>query len=164
MMTKEKVVDELRGVEFLHEFPEEYLNHLADISRLVEFPARSTIFREKDEARDVYVVISGQVSLVICAPGVGCRELMKVGPGDLIGWSPLVGRSRLSDTAHAVTGVTAIAIPGEKLLGLCDEFPKFGFDFIHRAAKVLASRLSATRLQMLKMTGHALPEIQIESD
>ncbi len=125
---------------------------------------RGLLFREQDLADDVYFVIDGRVSLAICAPSVGCRQLMEVGPGDLIGWSPLVGRLRLSDSAQTVTATSVIAVKGDWLLALCGEFPKFGYEFMHRAAQELAKRLAATRLQMLKMTGHALPEVQIESD
>ena len=89
---------------------------------------------------------------------------MEVGAGELIGWSPLVGRLRLSDTAHTVTATSAIAVNGERLLALCDEHPQFGYAFMRRATQVLAGRLSATRLQLLKMTGNVLPAVQIESD
>ena len=163
-MSKEKILEALRGMEFFRGIGDEHLQHLAGISRLIEFPAHSTIFRENELGSDVYVVINGRVSLVICAPKVGCRTLMEVGDGELIGWSPLVGRPRLSDTAHTVTATSAIAIKGEQLLTLCGEHPQFGFEFMHRAAQVLAQRLAATRIQMVKMTGRQLPEVVLESD
>ena len=104
------------------------------------------------------------VSLVICAPGVGCRQLMRVGKGELVGWSPLVGQSRLSDTARTLSPTEAIAIDGQQILDLCTEHPEFGFAFMHRAAQTLASRLAATRLQLLTMSGIQLPEVQIDTD
>ena len=42
--------------------------------------------------------------------------------------------------------------------------PEFGFEFMHRVAMALAQRLSATRLQLLDMSGFQLPDVQIESD
>jgi hypothetical protein len=76
----------------------------------------------------------------------------------------LVGRIRLSDTAHTLTSTTALAVDGEMILSLCHEYPRFGFEFMHRAAQTLASRLDATRQQLFKMNGMLLPEVQIESD
>ena len=89
---------------------------------------------------------------------------MEVGPGELIGWSPLVGRALLSDTARTLTPAVAVAIDGQRMLKLCAEDPQLGFDFMHRAAKTLASRLSATRLQLLEIGGPRFPKVQLESD
>jgi CRP-like cAMP-binding protein len=80
------IVSALRGIEFFHNIPDEYLNRVATISRIVEFPGRHDIFREHESAKDVYFIISGRVSLVICAPPFGCRQLMEVTAGELIGW------------------------------------------------------------------------------
>ena len=58
----------------------------------------------------------------------------------------------------------ALAINAEAAIALCREDPEFGFEFMHRVAMVLAERLTATRLQLLKHCGGQLPEVQIESD
>ena len=163
-MSESTILETLRGVEFFHGIAEEHLKRLADISRLVDFPANTNIFRENDTAKDVYLIISGEVSLVICQAKVGCRELVKVGDGDLIGWSPLVARPRLSDTARTLTATKAIAFNGEQALALCSDDTELGFEFMHRVAQVLAQRLSATRMQLMEMSGVQLPDVQLESD
>lgn len=163
-MSDPTVFDLLRDIEFFQGIADGHLERLAEISKPVEFPAQKVIFREHDVAKDVFVIISGQVSLIICEPSVGCRQLMQVGAGDLVGWSPLVGRPRLSDTARTLTPTKAIAIAGDQALALCNEDPQFGFDFMHRTAIALSERLNATRMQLLKMSGFQLPDVQIESD
>ena len=154
----------LRPVEFFQDIADDYLTRVAAISKVVEFPAHHDIFREHEPAKDVYIIIEGRVSLVICASSVGCRQLMEVTSGEMIGWSPLVGRSRLSDTARTLTPTKVVAMDGQRILALCAEDPKFGFEFMHRAAQTLASRLSAARIQLLKMSGSHLPPVQMESD
>ncbi len=163
-MSDPTILEMLRSVTFFSGIADGHLEELAKIARAVEFPARHEIFREHDTAEDVYVIISGEVSLVICEPSVGCRQLMEVGAGGLVGWSPLVGRHRLSDTARTMSPTTAVAINGEKALALCSADPEFGCEFMHRTAIALAERLSATRLQLMKMSGFQLPDAQIESD
>ena len=163
-MTQASILQTLQGVDFLHDMEAEHLGRLAEICRPVEFPAQHTIFSEHDVAKDVYVILKGKVSLVICLPKVGCRQLMQVGDGELIGWSPLVDRHRLSDTAFTVTPTAALAIDGEKLLALCATYTPFGYEFMHRVANVLARRLAATRQQLMQNCGFQLPDIQIESD
>jgi CRP/FNR family transcriptional regulator, cyclic AMP receptor protein len=154
----------LRELEFFQGIAADHLDRLAAISRLVEFPAQHAIFHEDEPANDVYFITEGRVSLAICAPKVGCRQLMEVGKGELIGWSPLVGRMRLSDTAQTLTPAQAIAMDGERVLALCAENPRFGFEFMRRAAETLAERLNATRMQLFKMGGMLLPQVQIETD
>lgn len=163
-MSDPTIVETLRNVKFFHDITDDHLERLADIAKFVEFPARKEIFHEHDKAKDVFVIVSGQVSLVICEPKVGCRQLMEVGAGELVGWSPLVGRPRLSDTARTLTPTKALVIDGERALALCSEDTEFGFEFMHRTAMALAQRLSATRLQLLEMSGFQLPDVQIESD
>ena len=159
-----EILNPLRETEFFHGIAKEHLERVAAISKIVEFQAQHDIFHENEFARDIYFVISGRVSLAVCTPHAGCRQLMEVGPGEMIGWSPLVGRPLLSDTARTVAPTVAVAIDGKRILKLCAEDPVFGFEFMHRAAQTLATRLSALRLQLLQLGGSSLPRVQIESD
>jgi CRP-like cAMP-binding protein len=163
-MSDPNIVQALREIELFRGIDDPHLERLAALARYVEFPANVNIFKEHDSAKDVYVLISGQVSLVICEPTVGCRQLTQVSDGDLIGWAPLVGNARLSDTAHTLTPTKLLAINGEQALELCRQDPKFGFEFMHRVAITMAQRLGATRLQLLNLSGLQLPDVQIESD
>lgn len=163
-MSEPTTTQVLRDVAFFRDIAEEHLERLAKIGRPVEFAERSEVFHEFDKAEEVYVLLSGRVSLIICQPRVGCRQLMEVGDGDLIGWSPLVGRPRLYDTARTLTPTKAIALNGEQVLALCHDDPVFGFEFMRRVAITLAERLSATRLKLLEISGVHLPDVQPESD
>lgn len=163
-MSEANILETLRGVEFFRDIGDVHLEKLAKIAKLVEFPPNTNIFREHDTAKEMYLIITGRVSLVICERRVGCRELMEVGDGELIGWSPLVSRPRLSDTARTLTATKAIAFDGEQALEFCRQDTKFGFEFMCRVAQVLSQRLSATRMKLLEMSGFQLPDVQLESD
>ncbi len=163
-MSEQTTREALRAAEFFRDISDEDLQGLAKIARIVEFPIDSEVFHEFDAAKDVYVIASGEVTLVTLAPKHGWRQLMRVGPGDLMGWSSLVGRDYLSDTACTLAPTKAIAINGEKLLEFCRTHPQFGFEFMHRATKVLAERLSATRSQIREITGCEMSTEPIESD
>ncbi len=163
-MSEQSIGDLLRGVQFFHDVGDEHLERLATIARPVEFPAHTEIFQEHNKSDDAYIIINGQLSLVIRQPTTGPHQLMQVGDGELIGWSPLVGRHRMSISARTISPVRALAINAAAAIDLCREDPEFGFEFMHRVAMVLAERLTATRLQLLKHCGGQLPEVQIESD
>jgi CRP-like cAMP-binding protein len=163
-MTDQSKVEKLRSCEFFRDFPAEHLEELAAMCREIELPARSTVFQEYDRAKDVYVILSGEIVLAICEAKDSCRQIGVLGAGDLMGWSPLVGRSRLYDTARTKTDVKVLAVDGKQLMEFCAANPAFGFKFMHRVACVLAERLSGTRLQLLEMSGVHLPKFQLESD
>ena len=163
-MTTQSKLEKLRSSAFFQEFPPEYFEQLVDFGREIEIPARTTVFKEYDRAKDVYVILSGEISLAICDNEDSCRLIGTLRQGDLMGWSPLVGRARLYDTARTVTDVTALALDAQKLMEFCAANPTFGFKFMHRIACVLAERLSGTRLQLLEMSGVHLPKFQLESD
>lgn len=163
-MAELAALTELQQSSFFRGFPEKYMQEVTALCRPVEFPPNTKIFEEYGQAKEVYIILSGTVSLAICEPDVSCRQIALVSDGELIGWSPLVGRSRLSDTAHSTTNVRAYVFDGEELMKFCRANPEFGFEFMHRAASVLADRLSGTRMQLMKMCGFDMPKVQVESD
>jgi CRP/FNR family transcriptional regulator, cyclic AMP receptor protein len=163
-MGETDLFESLRASSFFRGFANEELQGLAEICQLQEIPARSTVFAEFDRARKVYIILSGEISLAICGSDEACRQIAVVHAGDLMGWSPLVGRARLYDTARAINPVRAAVFDGDALMEFCAKNPAFGFRFMHRVACTLAERLSGTRLQLLEMSGVHLPEFPIESD
>jgi CRP-like cAMP-binding protein len=163
-MTVQAMTEQLRGSSFFKDFPEDHLLDLMEIASENTYRAREEIFRENEAAKDVFLITSGKVALVICESGLGCRKIMEVKAGDLIGWSPLIDRPRLSDSARTLTSATAIAFDGEKLLELCEKNPLFGYQFMRRTAKVLSDRLAAIRWQLVDLHGTNLPRVALESD
>ncbi|MDA1052147.1 MAG: cyclic nucleotide-binding domain-containing protein [Planctomycetota bacterium] len=156
-MTEPSVTDSLRGIQFLRDLPAELIDQLAGIAQVAEFPAGTVIFRQGDAASTLYFVVEGNVSLEICAPGVGCKRILTVGPGELLGWSPVLEHSRLTATARTISAVQAIALSGPQVLAICEQNPRLGYEFMKRAALALAKRLNATRLQLLDVFGTQMP-------
>ena len=162
-MSDPAIFESLRGLQFFDGMDETYLRELAALSRLKEFPARTTVFEEYDRAKEVYFIVDGVISLGIC-DDKGCRQITVVRRGDLMGWSPLIGRARLFDTARTTSPVKALVFDGDELINFCKAHPDFGFMFMRRAAQVLGERLSDTRRQLLEMSGIHLPDFPLESD
>ena len=163
-MTDKSTVEKLRTSHFFREIADEQLQKLAEICQEVDFPPRHTVFEEYEPAKEVYVILSGEISLAICDSKKSCRQIASIRDGDLMGWSALVGRTRLYDTARTVTPVKALEFDGSRLMQFCDSNPSFGFKFMQRVACTLAERLSGTRLQLFEIGGVHLPEFQLESD
>jgi CRP-like cAMP-binding protein len=105
----------------------------------------------------VFVVTAGTVALEVNGQDHRPRRFQTVGPGELLGWSPLLGPGPMTATARALTDVTVVALDAPAVLALCDRDPRFGFQFMRRTAAAIAARLAATRLQLLDVFRYELP-------
>jgi CRP-like cAMP-binding protein len=99
------------------------------------FKAGSVIFREGDEARELFVVKSGQVRIQI-----GNRTVTELGADSIFGEMALIDNEPRSATAVAVTDVELVAVSEKQFLFLVSQTPYFAL----KVMRVLAQRLRAT--------------------
>jgi CRP-like cAMP-binding protein len=163
-MDPTNVKNALRQLDFCREMDDADLSRLASIAGWKEYQRGEVLFREGESADEVYLIVQGEVGLSVFGPHLGHRHLASVGAGELVGWSPILERTRMSDTARAMAPTQVVIVPGGKLIQLCYENPAFGVKFMHRTALTVAERLSAARLQMLDLCGVRLPVAALESD
>jgi CRP/FNR family cyclic AMP-dependent transcriptional regulator len=152
-----QILDILRSLRFLHGIGDEALSTIASVAELREVPAGSVVFREGQSDSHIYLVVSGAVALEIRLTGRDPKRIQTVGAGELLGWSPVLGQISMTATARAVDPTKLIAVDATQLATYCEHNAKFGFEFMKRTALALATRLSATRLQLLDVYGHQLP-------
>jgi CRP-like cAMP-binding protein len=84
---------------------------------------------------------------------------MTVGAGDLLGISPVLGQTRMTATARTVAPTQALQLNVGQILTLCEHNPRFGYEFMRRAALAVAKRLNATRLQLIDVFGAQMPDV-----
>ena len=152
-------LNDLRSIHFLRDSPEATLQRLVEIAAVNEYPEQAVIVRQGEPARTIFLIISGQVAIEICAAGVGCKRILTVGGGGWLGWAALLEPSGWTATARAVVPTRVIVVDGEALRMLCEAEPRFGYEIMKRLAQALAARLNATRLQLLDVYGSMMPEI-----
>ena len=157
-MSDTELLDVLRKLHLFEGVSEESLQQLATIARFIDVPAGTTIFRQGETATTVYFLVSGRVSLEICAPGIGCKRILTVHEGDLLGWSPVLENEKLTATARTLLPTRMIAMDGKEIHAECEKYPRLGHEFMRRTALALGKRLNATRLQLLNLYGDELPE------
>jgi hydrogenase maturation protease len=146
----------LRGLAFLSPLTDDEASTLAAAATVECHPEGTVLFREGDTLRTVWVVVSGEVGIEVRGADRRPRRLQTVGAGELLGWSPVLARGYMTATARALTGVRLLALNADAVLGLCEADPRFGYQFMKRVAAAVASRLNATRLQLLDIFG---PEV-----
>jgi len=158
----ESIIIALRGTQFLKDISEELLDRIAPLARTVSIPSGGVLFRQGDLAGEFYVLLAGNVSLEICAPAIGCKRILTVESGELLGWSPALGQPRMTATARALTDVLAAAIDSAGCLALCESEPQLGYELMKRTALAISKRLNSTRLQLLDVYGDELPQASDE--
>lgn len=158
-MNQRDILDLLESVRFLHDIPETYLEPIAAISQVREFPAGAVLFREGQDHSSIYLIVEGAVALEVRVVGQSTRRLQTVGEGELLGWSPLLSQAEMTATARALRDTRAVTIEAAQLIAQFEHNPRFGLEFIRRTAQALSQRLNATRLQLLDVYQNELPTV-----
>jgi len=99
------------------------------------FKAGSTIFREGDEANELFVIKSGKVRIQI-----GNRTLTELEPDSIFGEMALIDNEPRSATAIAVRDVELVPVGEKQFLFLVSQTPYFAL----KVMRVLVQRLRAT--------------------
>jgi CRP-like cAMP-binding protein len=141
-------LEELAGAELLQPFAPAYVLQLASLARVVEYQADEVIFVQGQPERLIYVVLRGTVTLDVKAPDSEDIAFHKVGPGGLLGWSPLLGRQLMTATARALTGCRLAALDAEQVRELAEQSTEFEVGLFRCLADALAERLQATHQQL----------------
>ncbi|HEY2827331.1 MAG TPA: cyclic nucleotide-binding domain-containing protein, partial [Pirellulales bacterium] len=105
---------------------------------------------EKSDNDQLMIVCSGHVALDLMVPQHGSVQLLQLGPGELLGWSALLG-GRMTTSATAIEETMLVAIPAREVLATCEADHSFGYWLMRRVADSLAGRLTDTRSQLVDL-------------
>lgn len=142
------VLEEMR---FSAALPTGILEQIAEESSLQRFASNEFVFHEGKSNHNLYFVRNGRLALEMHVPGRGAVRILTVGPGEMVGWSALLGQGRMTASAVAVDDAEVVVAPAGRLQELCTANPDFGYHLMRQMADALSKRLVATRLQLLDL-------------
>ncbi len=102
-----------------------------------DFEAGTGIFREGDAGRDLYVIKSGTVEVLMKAPDGSQQVINQLGPGDHFGEMALLGNVPRNATIRTVGAVAILRMPRGSFATLYTSLPGLKDHF----NKVMESRL-----------------------
>lgn len=145
-----RMVGLLRASSIFGDLESAHLQRIAGWSRELDWPAEHVVFRENQPDASLYLVLDGIVALDTYIAGRGHVTIQTLGPGDVLGWSAAVPQVQ-SKTASARTlrPTHAIAVDAAELQAGCEQDHDLGYQVYKALGAVIASRLKATRLQLL---------------
>ena len=134
-------------------------NMIAEVEEIAETgraQAGEIIFEEQHDAKDIYLLRCGAVTLSFGFVYQGqslAVNIKKLRPGELMGWSALTSAQRLSARAMADTDVEYLKIPADKLRQVMDREPRMGYLVMDRITDLASKRLLAHREQLRALLG-----------
>ena len=147
-MADNNVIKTLQGISFLHDIDPDHLQQIASIAEIRVYDTNDILFHEGQPAEYVYLVVTGRIMLELCPATIYQKNLMSVGPGEMLGWSSFVEQRNYASTGVVVAPTQLVKIDGKRLRAICDRDPEFGYDFMHRIMRALAKRLTTTWSQL----------------
>lgn len=152
------VAEALREGAFSRSIPERAREELARICAVETFPADTLLFKEGEDHARIYLIWQGSVVLDMHVPGRGQVRILSVGPGELLGCSPVCGERRMTARATTHLETVALVIPADQLMALCLHDHEVGYHVMREAACAMQRRLLATRLQLLDLFAETTPD------
>ncbi len=114
------------------------------------------LFREGDRARYFYILLKGSVKINIGETGHTVHRVDQ--PGEVFGWSSLVGRDAYTASAECMESTKLLKIDNNRLQMVLEKDSANGLIFFKRLARTLGGRL----LQSYKMiSGTSQPDVSL---
>ncbi len=123
---------------------------LDELICLQEIPEGVLLFEEQQNSPFIYFVLEGLVNLGVGSNGEAV-DIDRVGPGELLGWSPAFGRHSMTASARTATNCRLAAIEVKRLVELCDRDPEFGLAFLRQIGLHVSERLRSTRRALARV-------------
>ena len=138
-----------------------YLEKVSNLCRSESYRQNMTIFKEGDEATELYMLTDGRVALEIDIRPVADRPAIPTAlevctKGEPIGWSALVAPYIYTMSARCITNCTVLALKGDLFRKVMDDDVGLGYELMKRLSQVISLRLTHTRLRITSGLGLAL--------
>ena len=143
------LVDRIAGTWFGAEMSRGCIARLAEMARVYEAPAKTTLLQEGHETLELSVLVTGRVAISEHVPGRGSVKLMTVEAGDIFGWSALMPPYHATLTVTATERVEVIGIDGARLREMVKSDPMLAACVYRRTFDAVGRRLYAVIEQLL---------------
>ncbi len=142
-------IDDLKNVRFFDNYSEEQLQIFIGISTIKEFKVKEILFEQYDELTELYVLLSGCLSLGISLAKEKRIRLGTLEEGQLFSWSAVFSPHISTAWVMATCPTKVLAIDANKLNLEFEKNCSFGFKTMSKIAQTISHRLSDTRFQLM---------------
>ncbi|MEM5773681.1 MAG: cyclic nucleotide-binding domain-containing protein [Anaerolineaceae bacterium] len=131
------------------DLPAEELERIGELLETKNISAGETIFRQGDKADNLFILLTGKVSIRYKPYDGPPINISSIIPGWVFGWSAALGRETYTSEALALLPGSAFCLSKKHLLEICNLHDEAGIIFLDRLTSVIADRLNQTPKQIL---------------
>ena len=161
------ITDTLKGSELFEALEAGHLEKVSVLCRGGSYREGMMVFKEGDEATELYVLTGGRVALEMEVRPVPNRPAIPtavevVTKGECFGWSALVEPYVYTSSARCMTNCTVLAIKGDMLRKAMSDDPDLGYQVMKKLTQLISLRLAHTRLRLTSGLGLLLLGKELE--
>jgi len=145
MHDNEEVIGRIRSVSFFYEMEPSFYEELLKISRIVTLPQNTIIFKENDEADNLYIILKGSISIFKDFDDKTHKILAKRTENEILGEMAIFNNKPRSASAVTDTETTMISIRKNDFNKLLEDKPSFW----RSIALSLSSKLRETDMVLI---------------
>lgn len=144
----------LKQSDIFYQFTHTQLELVSNLCQEKTFNEGETIFEENSGSKELYIIIQGEVDIIIDPSVVGKQQeekmiLTTLRRGQSFGEVALVDEGLRSATAQARQKNTRLlVIPRDKIIMLCETYPQLGYRMMYNLAADLAMKIRHTDLKV----------------
>ena len=140
----------IRRFQFFSGLSIEQIVLCATVADEITFEPDNYIFRDGEELHKLYLVVEGNVSLVMKIPRQEKDVILSnLGNGDVFGWSSLVPPNIATAGAKAQNPCKLLAFDCPELIKMFEKDCQFGYLIMEKIAQVIRGRLRNLRMETL---------------
>lgn len=150
----------LKQSDIFYQFTPTQLELVANLCEEVVFAKGETIFEENSSSKELYVIASGEVKILInSSSGKKGTVVAILRRGQSFGEVALVDEGLRSASAHAAEKDThLIVIPRDRLVMLCETYPQLGYRLMYNLSADLAMKIRNTDLRIREQVLYTPPK------
>ena len=145
-------LNDLRSAEMFAGLSDEIIKKIEEITSVVSYGEGDYIFKERDHAEYLYLVIEGKIGLEINVHSQLTFLIKCIFPGKAFGISAVVDAEKRATVCHAkaLEDAKVFRIKGDDLEALFNLNHEQGYIFMRNVGKVLKNRLEIQRVQLVQ--------------
>jgi CRP/FNR family transcriptional regulator, cyclic AMP receptor protein len=154
----------LKQSDIFYQFTATQLELVANLCQEKIFDEGETIFEENSSSKELYVIVQGEIDIIVDPSVVGTQSQEKLTiatlrRGQSFGEVALVDEGLRSATAQARKKNTRLLVlPREKILMLCETYPQLGYRMMYNLAADLAMKIRHTDLKVREKVLYGQPQ------
>lgn len=127
------------------------IQSIANEAEYLELDENELLFTEGSVGSDIFLIISGAISILNSVPGgesPELKELHVLREGEVLGELSYIDNAPRSAGAKAKEKSILLQIPAEALDSLCEEKPILGYRLMKNLATIITERIRTTNLEL----------------